>query len=291
MFFFLGIQWFTVTATLLVGAVMSTVAAAAFLYVGARFAWERAEEPSKTGRYAFVTWWLGVALFVFLWHAVAVYLVLMDVRVLAVFVVLRYLSFFVFTVAVAGLMMYLAYLFSGRSGWVVPVSLFFAAVFVTLLYVVTTSHPVGLEVARWRIDLVYDTPLGGLYYALLALLILPPVVGALFYFSLRFKTQDQYMAFRITLVSWAIVVWGLSSLLARFSEQDWWQVLTRSGIGLVAALMILFAYETPATVRNRLGTQAIKGRVEAFHEEQEARRLMEDGERAKALRQRMQNLI
>jgi hypothetical protein len=240
-----------VSYSLMLSAVISTVAAVVFTYVAVRLS-KRLSLSSRMAAWAFVVWWIGVAGFLFLWNGLAVYLVVAPLDAFHALVVLRYLSYLLLCGACAALMAHLCYLFTGNRTWLVAWSVYYAGVFLGLVYLIATSDPVGVDVRRWRVGLEYVAPLGRAYQLLLMLLILPTTVGALAYFTLRFKTDDRYMRLRITLVSWSIAVWGLSSLLARIAEHDWWQVLTRSGIGLIAAGLILFAYEAPESVRRRL---------------------------------------
>lgn len=239
------------TATLVASSLARFIAAAVFVYIGYRMA-----QRVKSGRFegagrAFVLWWAGVAGFVFL-GAFASILAATGVTALGVFVAWRVFSYLALCAGAGGLVYYLLYLYTGRRGFMVPVAVFYTLIFLALLVQVIASVPLALEGQRWRVDLVYETPFGAPYYLLLALLILPTTVGALAYFLLFFKTEDRLRRWRIALVSWSIAVWGLSSLLARIAENDWWQMFTRAGLGLFAALVILIAYEPPAGLRKRL---------------------------------------
>ncbi len=239
------------TATLVASSLVSFVAAVVFVYIGYRMSKRVEQGHAEAAGRSFVLWWGGVAGFIFA-GALAGILAAVGVTTLGVFIAWRVLSFFALCAGIAGLVYYLLYLFTGKRGFMVPVAVFYALIFLALMVQVVVNVPVGLDVQRWRVDLTYEVPFGGPYFILLSLLILPTTVGAVAYFLLFFKTQDRLMRMRIALVSWSIAIWGLSSLLARIAENDWWQMFTRAGIGLLASLVILFAYEPPAGLRERL---------------------------------------
>lgn len=281
------------SATLIASTVLRLVAAAVFVYIGYRMAQRVGRERSGGPGWSFVVWWGGVAGFI-LTGAIASLASIAGVTALGVFITWRVLSFLALCVGIIGLLYYLFYLYTGRRGSLVPVAVFYTAVFVALMVQVFTSGPFGVDVQRWRVDLVYESPLGGTYYLLLALLILPTTVGAMAYFALFFRTQDRLMRLRIALVSWSIAIWGLSSLLARIAENDLWQMFTRAGIGLLAALVILFAYEPPARVRERLAQRSPPQDgpdAQADTKEDEEERQLRRARKQKQLQQRLKSLV
>ncbi len=282
--------------TLLASAIVTTAATSLFVYIGCRLTKRRLDEPSRLAATAFVVWWFGVAGFLFLWNALPLFLALAGVEDLALVVVLRLVSHLSLSLAIACLVFYLLYLFTGQRGLVYPVMVFYALVFMGLAYIVVFNDPVGVDVARWRLDLRYQMPLGMPFFVLIGLLILPTSAGALGYLSLIGKTSDKRMRLRITLVSISILVWGLSSLFARYFAGEFLQIFTRSGIGLVAATVIFLAYETPAWLRKRWGlpdepepSEIVLARRRL--EEREQKREKERRQREKGLEWRMRELV
>jgi uncharacterized membrane protein HdeD (DUF308 family) len=90
---------------------------------------------------------------------------------------------------------------------------------------------------------------------LIVLLLLPQIIGGLAYFTLYFRVSEVTQKYRILLVSWSIIVWFLSPIIALaggLAQQDWWQLVSRL-IGLVAALTILMAYLPPRRLKQRYG--------------------------------------
>jgi hypothetical protein len=163
-------------------------------------------------------------------------------------------------IALFGLMYYLLYLFTGSRRLLVPLSLFYIAYYILIMYYVQAREPVAVVVGRWNASLQYAKPAEGpLFVAALLLLVFPQIIGSLAYFTLYFRVQTLTQKYRILLVSWSILIWFLSALLASIAglgQQDWWQVTSRL-IGLFASLAILLAYDPLPWIRRRLGVSSI----------------------------------
>jgi hypothetical protein len=163
-------------------------------------------------------------------------------------------------IALWGLLYYLFYLFTGNSRYFGPLLVFYAVYYVLLIYYITASVPNNVEVGRWRAAVVYSQPLRGPFFVIIiALLLLPQVLGGLAYFTVFFRVTETTQRYRVLLVSWSIIIWFLSPLLALIGgvgETDAWQVLSRL-IGLAAGLTILAAYLPPRWVKLRLGVLSI----------------------------------
>jgi Kef-type K+ transport system membrane component KefB len=115
-------------------------------------------------------------------------------------------------------------------------------------------------VGRWSTTLAYRTPLTGPFFVLvIVLLLLPQIIGGLAYFILYFRVPGVTQKYRVLLVSWSIIVWFLSPLIALaggLAQQDWWQLVSRL-IGLTAALTILMAYLPPRWLQDRYGITSL----------------------------------
>jgi len=135
-------------------------------------------------------------------------------------------------------------------------AVFYIIYYVLLVYYITASIPGNVNVGRWSTTLTYRAPLTGPFVVIvLALLLLPQIIGGLAYFSLYFRVSDVTQKYRVLLVSLSIVVWFLSPLFALaggWAQQDWWQLASRF-IGLAAALTILMAYLPPRWLKQRYG--------------------------------------
>lgn len=246
--------------TLLFGALLSTLCAGIYFYVGKVLRRRRSDSPdSRLAWRLFVVWWYALAAAT-LSGAVLSILGAFGVVGLALFTTITIMNFLATCVALYGLVFYLLYLFTGNRGILAPLSIFYIAYYGLLVYYVQASEPISVAVQPWRTTLVYQNPLKGPIFSIaLLLLLFPPIVGGLAYFMLYFQVKPATQRYRILLVSWSIIIWFLSVLfvnVAGLSEENWWQVLSRL-IGLVAALAIMFAYQPPLWIKRRFGVGSL----------------------------------
>jgi hypothetical protein len=246
--------------TLLTSAIFSLVSAAVYGMVG--FQLSRRVVSNSASNFAwklFTLWWFGLGfstLIAFVFSLLGV----IGRPLLPVFVALTYLNLLISCIALWALLYYLIYLFTGKTGILIPLSAFYLFYFLLLVYYITVSTPNGVEVGRWSTSLKFLYPLTGpLIIIVLLLLVLPQIFGALAYLTLFFRVKERTQKYRILLVSLSLVIWFGLALVAAASgiaDQDWWQVLSRA-IGLAAALVILMAYRPPGLVQRRLGVASI----------------------------------
>ena len=246
--------------TLLFGAILSIIIASIYYYVGRVLSRRRMGSPdARLAWILFIVWWYALAVTA-VSGAILSLLGAFGIAGLPVFITITLINLLATCVALYGLMFYLLYLFTGNRRLFGPLTVFYIAYYILLVYYVQASIPVGVTVDRWRATLEYQTPIRGpFFFIVLLLLVLPQVIGSLAYFSLYFRVQTATQKYRILLVSWSIIIWFMSSFLASISglsQQDWWQIFSRL-IGLGAALTILFAYQPPSWIKRRLGVTSI----------------------------------
>lgn len=240
-----------VVATLLASAALGLGAGAVFLHVGLRHARRPGTGAARRATLLFGLWWGGLALYTWA-AALQSGAASLGFTPLPLFVAARYVTLGVIVAAIFGLNAYLAYLFTGRERLGL-LGAAHAVFYMVAVHNITASHPLGVTVDAWRTDLAYAAPLQGpVFVAIVLLLTLPPVLGALAYFTLYFRLEDRAQRFRVAVVSWGILGWFGSSVLARLAEHDAWQVVTRLLLGSVVAVAILAAYQPPAWLRRRL---------------------------------------
>jgi hypothetical protein len=246
--------------TLFIGASLSILSAAIYFYVG-RVLGQRhpTSSESNTAWYLFITWWyaLGVST---LSGAVLSILGALGIVGVALFTTFTLVNLLAICVALHGLLFYLIYLFTGNKKWLGPLTAFYIVYYILLVYYILASDPVGVSVRRWSATLEYQNQIRGpLFLIALLLLVVPQIVGSLAYFTLYFRVKTITQKYRILLVSWSIIVWFMSSLIASLSglsQFDAWQVLSRL-IALTASLTILFAYQPPSWVKQRFHVTSI----------------------------------
>jgi hypothetical protein len=242
--------------TLILGTVFSVIAAGIYGYIGWRLGRRFVpSSDSRLARSAFTVWWYGLAVttsiggFLNLLGAV-------GLTSLPIFLTASYVNILVICLALWGLLYYLIFLFTGSSRSLFPLAVFYAIYYVLLVYYTTASIPGNVSVGRWSAKVVYDAPQTGPFFSILiALLLLPQIIGGFAYFTLYFRVSDVTQKYRVLLVSWSIIVWFLSPLIALgggLAQQDEWQIASRF-IGLAAALTILIAYFPPRWLKQRYG--------------------------------------
>jgi hypothetical protein len=246
--------------TLLFGSFLSVLAASIYYYVGQVLSQRRSSsDGSRTAWLLFVVWWYALAATT-LSGAVLSLLGALGFVGLPLFTTFTLVNLLAICVALYGLVFYLLYLYTGNRGLLAPLTVFYIAYYILLVYYVQASGPASVEVQRWRTVLVYENQLRGpLFVTALLLLLLPPILGGLAYFLLYFQVKSPTQKYRILLVSWSIIIWFISGLIATItglSQYDWWQVTSRL-IGLGAALAILLAYQPPAWIKRRFGVASI----------------------------------
>jgi hypothetical protein len=252
----------TLQPTLLFSALLAVTSASIYAYVGWRLS--KRVISSSEARLAwgsFTVWWYGLAAttliggFLSLFGAV-------GVTNLPLFVTAAYINILISCLALWGLLYYLIYLFTGNRRSLVPLAIFYMIYYILVVYYITAGMPGNVNVGRWETSLVYRAPPTGPFVAIvLAMLLLPEIIGGLAYFSLYFRVTEVTQKYRVLLVSLSIIVWFLSpliSLAGGLAQQDWWQFASRL-IGLAPALTILMAYFPPRWLIQRYGIISLSG--------------------------------
>jgi hypothetical protein len=175
---------------------------------------------------------------------------------LALFMALLFAELVVICLALWGLAYYLAFLFTGKTRYFVPLGVFYGVLCLWLFYLVVAADPVGVTVTRWQVMLDYANQevLAGFNLLFVVLLVGPQLVGAIAYFTLLFRTDNPHAKYRIAMVSVSLMVWLGSGIVAGalgIGEDESWMLASRF-ISLAAALAIFLAYQPPAWVSRRL---------------------------------------
>ena len=249
-----------INSTLLLGALFSTVQAIVFFLVGD--ALRRRRITTAGARLAwsfFVLWWYGLALSTFV-GGVQSLLGALGTRTLPVFLTIAQLDILFICVSLFGLLYYLIFLLVGSSRPLPPLIVFYVAYYALLVYYLNSLNPTGVSAGRWTVAIQYEhAAVGPLFAVVLALLVIPQMLGSLVYFLIFFRVHDVTQKYRILLVSWSIFLWFGSALIvsaAGFGTLDWWQIVSRV-IGLAAALIILLAYQPFRWIRRRFGVASL----------------------------------
>lgn len=246
--------------TLIFGAVLSALATGVYFYVGHSLGQRRVVlGEARLAWTLFVVWWYALAGST-LSSGLLSLLGALGVTSLPLFLTVTQVNLLAICVGLFGLVYYLLYLFTGSRKWFTPLALFYVAYYALLVYYLSWSAPVGVQVDRWGAHVVYrEQQIGPLFTVVLTLLVFPQIIGSIAYFTLFFRVKEATQKYRVALVSLSILVWFLSAFLASvagLSQFDWWQIVSRL-IGLAATLTILLAYKPLPWLKQRLGVLSI----------------------------------
>ncbi len=235
---------------------LNALMAAVYILVGRIVLKRRPQGPGRLAANSFAAWWFALA---FLQGGSLIDWGVSHTLGWSLPMFLAYLQGILLSivVALAALMYYLVYLYTGKRGAWVPIAAGYTLYFVAILYFIAASQPAGLEYGPFGTDVVYDNDLSDSTFAqvLGLLLIVPIIVAALAYFSLFFKAPGRTQRFRIAVVANALVIWFGSSLVVgqtEFAEATAWRIVAPL-IALAASLAIYLAFNPPTWLRQRLG--------------------------------------
>ncbi len=235
--------------------IVGLVAAAVFLYVGARLAQRPVSARAKLPALQFVIWWAALGVSAALGGTETI---LWGVGALSLPLALTFETLNVLAIcgALWGLVGYLTYLYRGRyrlAEW----TAFYTLLFVFVTYLLFALKPVGLTARAGTPSLVYgnygvaSTPV--LVVFVLALLA-PEAAGIVLYASLLRRTSDRTLRFRIIFVTASLAIFfgaDLISIPASVLPPVLWS-LTQSAIEAGASLLSLLAYFPPKRLREAL---------------------------------------
>lgn len=220
---------------------------------------------ARLARTGFTLWWGGLGV-LGLYGIVSNLFLDPETFTLAGYRVILYTFIPIIFTALAGLVYYLLYLYTGKRSLVTLVAVFYAVLTVAFVLFVELQDPfVGPDPDSGESGLQYanEAPSwAGLLFSLA--LILPPFAAAVAYFALIFRTKERTVRYRILMVSGGIVLWmGFSLLgsLTRFAtgveEQGFTSQIISQILGLLAAAMVLLAYYPPPFLRRAAGLEAL----------------------------------
>lgn len=240
-----------------VGLALTLLSSLLFGYVGRRLQRRPVPAEDALAWRLFVVWWYGLA-FTTLVGAANTALAFAGLASLPLFLVMTTLTLVVLCVALWGLLYYLIYVFTGSKRSLPWLTVFYVAYLGLLVYYIYGSGPSGVRLTHWNAQLEYSHQITGPVFAVvLALLVLPQILGAMAYATLYFRTPERTQRYRIALVSTSIIVWFGSALygsVAGLAETTYWQLASRL-IGLAASAAVLMAYVPPRFIRTRFGIE------------------------------------
>lgn len=234
------------------------LAVSAYLFLGWRFSVRKVAPENTIPILQFSAFWFALGLSTGVTAVESLWAVSSNPSLVTA-VALYHLQLFALCTALWGLVGYLSFLYFGRS-YLLAVSAAYLLLYGVLLYYTSAAPAAGVTVMDGTVGVKYATAVAGPVILLALVLLAVPVVGAILYFTLFFRTQDRTARYRIALVSWGILGFfgvGVIDLAARLGGG-----LVAVSLGAVLSLTpvaaILLAYYPPRAIRERLGVTGLE---------------------------------
>lgn len=242
----------------LVVGVSSFLAASVYLYVGDRLALRRTSAETRVPALQFALFWFGLAASTFL-TGIESLIAAFGTVPLGIAVSFLIYDTAVITAALWGLICYLWFLYTGRSG-VVPISILYIVEFGLVVYYSSAGNPTGVTVTYGTVQLVLSSSVY-LPITIVAVLILivPEFAAGLAYLRLYFRTHDRTVRYRIAFVGGGVLGWFLLDFVnvGSLTHGSLVGLFLGQLLLILAALVVLMAYYPPRFVRERFGVEGI----------------------------------
>lgn len=239
--------------TLLVSGFIAAGGAVLFAYVGLRLARREVSLEAQPALQLFATWWFLLAGTQIVTGGSEV-LAWMGVESLGLHAGLSYINLFFSVFAIHTLLYYLLYVFTGGMRGFAAVTLGYLAYFLTVLYLLTTANPIGLDVDAWTVAIETEHPISGpVTNAIVGFLLVPPLVATGAYLRLYAHVESRTQRYRVLVIGTSIALWLGSFLvvyLAGADQASIWPLISKL-IGLAGAVAVLVAYFPPRWIRER----------------------------------------
>jgi len=244
---------------MLLGAAFPLATAALFAYVGGLTRHRHVMAADRPASLAFATWWYGAAAVLSL-NGGQTLLALVGVKDVALYLTLIFAQALPLAAALAGLLIYLAYLYFGHFRAVAPIAAFYVLFLSYTLYYFSSLGPWTLHQSEWDSRLLSgNSRPDAAFYTFIVLLTVPVIVAAVAYASLYARSPERTQRFRIALVSLAFLLWfgAMAVGFIAVPPQTSWYPLVYQAPGLFASLLILLAFRPPSWVQRRYHVAAV----------------------------------
>lgn len=253
------------TTRLMLGIAISLLGAALSFYIGRRFLAQAGEGDNGRAVRRFGVWWIFLAVDVLV-NQIAWFCGGIGFTPAPLVTALTLAQLASIGVMLWGLGSYLAYLFTGRHGVFRAATIFLSVQVLVTLAIILYLRPNGIKMGTWSGEIAYVIPPPpGVALFIAVFFLLPPVVGAIAYGTLFFRTRDKHARRRIAAVSLGITAWFLGSIILNQTGRG---TDVGAAIGFALSLGTMFAVaraysQWPARPpRSAREDKAVKERIE-----------------------------
>ena len=235
-----------VELTLLAAALAASVAAGTFLAAGLNLRRQVESSHAREALALFSLWWIALSVYAVAGATIDLSAAV-GVQAAGPAMVFHFAQAIALCIGLWGLMYYVAFILTGRRGFLPLLAVFYALYYGAILFYLTLGKPIALAADAWRARIAYESPVvSGAVGTLL--LVLPPLVASATYLLVLVKAKELSRRYRIVLVSASTLTWFAAVLL----RGDDGMAALGPLLALVSAFSITWAYQPPAWVSRRL---------------------------------------
>lgn len=258
-----------VDVAIVVNTALSIISGVVYLLLGRVVSRREVPRSMRPALRSFAMWWYLLGL-ISLLSPIATALGEAGAWTLPAYLTYTQTVLMIILAALGGLVYYLLYVYTGKSGSWVVVLAGYTLFFIAILGFFNASQPVGLtEAPNGGVEVEYANDLSDSAFATVLglLLLLPPIAAAVAYLSLLRKVKSRSQRFRIGAVSMAFIVWFGVSLIGgqvlddAFTGTIAWRIITGL-VALAAAFMVYAAFQPPAWLRRALRIESFEARAD-----------------------------
>jgi hypothetical protein len=215
---------------------------------------------------AFRVWWFGMAVRTAT-TGLSMFLLAAGASSVPLHLVIDLIGAFGAAAALWGLLSYLVYVYTGKPRATLWLGIFYALFFIGIAVAIFSYQPVAVRMEDWNTAFTYQTAPGIAFtLSLLVLISFPPIIAAVGFFRLFFRVKERSQKYRALMVPLGILtLFGIpyilplvSFLIFKFpiTQEAWWPISIRL-LGILALVVIYWAYFPPGFLQKRFGITAV----------------------------------
>jgi hypothetical protein len=238
--------------TLLIGMLISFATAIVFVALATVLNRRHVHEAARPANVMFALWWYCIGLQQFVTGSrIALWAVDLPI---SLHVGLAFVGFAATVIGLAGLLVYLLYVFTGRTLMLWPLVTFYALYFGYYVTLVAELQPTAVVTDVWTVEFAYAVePRAVFVLSFLTVLVGPQLMAGLGLIVLAFLLPPSAARVRVMAVAAGVLLWFGAALLGAGAglTAAWWDFVTHL-IPLVVGIGVLLVYRPPRWLRERM---------------------------------------